>query len=179
MYVTGERPCLRSQNSAAPPAGPGRINAINAIKSSNEFGATSVVMRVVMAPSNWKTPIVSPCCSRRNASLVFERDFVDGERRILASCQINGSSQDGQRRQTEEVHLEESDLLEQPHLILGRDFAFALASCSLQGNGFDQRITRDDDSGRMGRRMAGDSFHFLGVVDQLAQSRLSAFDRCC
>ena len=39
------------------------ISAINAIRSSNAAGCTSIVMRVVMPPSSWKMPTVSPFCS--------------------------------------------------------------------------------------------------------------------
>ena len=69
----------------------------------------------------------------------------------------------GQRTQTEKVHFEQPQLLERGHNILRDRHAVVRGERHIR---FD-RVMRDDDAGRMGRRIARHALNFQRRIDQL------------
>ena len=104
------------------PIGPGRYSAISAATSSNEFGASALRSWRIGGDSSWNTPIVSPRDSRAN---------VVASSSEMSSMRNSGSRVGPDHRhrvgdhvevaQPEEVHLQQPEVFDAVHLVLGDD----------------------------------------------------------
>ncbi len=73
-------------------------------------------------PSSWNTPIESPALEHGEGRLVVEGDGVDvGSLALGLGHQVEGSLDDREVPEAEEVHLEQPELLHPVHLVLGHD----------------------------------------------------------
>ena len=70
--------------------------------------------------------------------------------------EIDGLAQDGQVREAQEVELEQAQRLDGMHLVLAHQPVRVRRL--LERHELRQRLSADDDAGRMGRRVAGDPF---------------------
>ncbi len=99
-------------------------------------------------PSSWKMPIESPCCSSCVDGRVVEGDVVDvGPLAGAGLDQVEGPLDDRQVAQAEEVHLEQAQLLDAVHLVLGDDGRVLGAAA-----GFGLALDRQVLGQRFGRR---------------------------
>ena len=93
--------------------------------------------------------------------------------------------------QPEEVHLQQPDLLDRPHRVLGDDLVRALAACrspfsaagaavlgELQRDDLLQRPVGDHDRGGVDRVVADDPLEALGDVDDLLRVGLGVVGPC-
>ena len=102
--------------------GPGRYRATRAATSSKLVGASDRMSERIGPPSSWKTPIESPRRSMAKVVGVVEGDVVDvGAARRSRLDQVEGPLDDRQVAQAEEVHLQQAELLDPVHLVLGDD----------------------------------------------------------
>ena len=99
---------------------------------------------------------------------VVQRDAVLG--RALARALLDPAERifdDRQRRQPQEVHLEQPHRLEAVHVVLGDDFVFVRL---VDRNQRLERLRGDHDAGRMHGRVARHAFEALGCLDQLVDA---------
>ena len=107
--------------------------------------------------SSWNTPIVSPRLRSSKVGWSSSGTVLDREiRRVLADV-LHGFVDDGEVLQPEEVHLEQADLGDGAHVILGDDFAFVAAG---ERDVFVERAVADDDAGGVDADVAVEAFEF-------------------
>ena len=93
---------------------------------------------------------------------VVFRDTLHGKRRVALLYEFLTVFDDGQRAEPQEVHLEQAQLLQFRHGVLG-DRGPVLHS---QGHIGVHRVRRDDDAGGMGGGVPGHALYFQRVVDE-------------
>ena len=79
---------------------------------------------------------------------------------------VDGALDQRQRGQTQDIHLEQADLVEDGKLVLRGLALFAFLTDAHEGRHVGQRLTRDDDAGRVGGVVALDILKLLCRVDQ-------------
>ena len=124
------------------------------------------------APSSWKTPIDSP---RRSISKVCSSssgDVVDvGARPGRLLDEVERHLDHREVAQPEEVHLQQAELLDAVHLVLGDDRRVARVRARL-GLALDrqvlgERLVGDDDRGGVDAVLAAQALEAPGDVDHL------------
>ncbi len=76
-----------------------------------------------------------------------------------------------ERGEPEKIHLEERQLLQSHHVVLGDNFVFAGLA---KGNEFPQRHRRNDDARGVHPGVARHAFHFAGHFQHFFQARILA-----
>jgi hypothetical protein len=82
---------------------------------------------------------------------------------------------DVQVAQAQEVHLQQAQLLDRGHFVLGDDRRL-VGGAPLQGHARDDRVGCDDHAGSVGADASGDALEPLGGVDQLFVARVRLVD---
>ena len=122
-------------------------------------------------PSSWNTPIVSPALEHLEGLRVVERDVVDvGPRCPLRRLdEIERELDDVEVAQPEEVHLEQAEVLDAVHLVLGDDRGVldvaAGLRLALDRQVLGERLARDHDRGGVDAVLAPQALEAAGDVD--------------
>ncbi len=83
---------------------------------------------------------------------------------MLGADQLLRVRDHGERLQTQEVELDQPDLLDAAHVVLGHDVAGARVA--VQRHHFDQRARADHHAGCVFRRVARQAFQLAGGLEQ-------------
>src|SRR5690349_13304175 len=117
--------------------GPGRYNALSAIKSSKTVGFTCRSASRIPDDSNWKTRVASR--EHRVGLLVVERDGADVE----VAGEVTRLVDHVEVAQAEEVHLQQPERLDRRPVELRDDFL--VGALLLERDHVHQRLGADDD----------------------------------
>ncbi len=171
-YSTFTLPWRRLMKSSIspPPIGPGRYSAFSATRSSNRSGFRW--RRMLLHPARLELEQPRRLAAREQLvhRRVVERDPVDVRAGARVRLDRVESVRDhGQRLQSEEVHLEEADLLEVPHGELRRDFVVRPA---IERRELDDRPRGDHDAGGVRGRVPDEPLEPGRHLDQLANGRV-------
>ena len=120
--------------------------------------------------SSWKTPIESPAAISLERLGIVEGDLVDGHRDPRGRLdELQGIGDDVEVPQPQKVHLEESELLDTVHLVLGDDGsvldALAVLGLALDGEILGEGVLGDHHGGGMDAILAAQTFEALRHVD--------------
>jgi hypothetical protein len=86
---------------------------------------------------------------------------------VVLLDQLQRVVDDGERGQAQEVHLEQAELVEAVHVVLGDDFVLVRL---VQRDEFLERLRRDDHAGGVHRALRAMPFEALGDVDHLGDA---------
>ncbi len=149
--------------------GPGRNSEMPAMMCSNLLGCISINMRRMPAPSTWNRPSTSPRDINWNAARSLTGNVVEIQiDAVILLDQIARLAHDGQRREAEEVHLQQPDRFDDAHFELRDRFerVVAFLGGASQRRVFHQRPIGDHHPGGMRADVAHRAFHRLRRIEQ-------------
>ena len=143
---------------------------MSAATSSNEVGISERSSARIGPPSSWNTPTVSPAPQQVEGLRVVERDAVDVG--AGAGALLDEPERDLEHvevAQPQEVHLEEAEVLDAVHLVLGDDRGVldlpARLRLALDREVLGERLARDHHRGGVDAVLAAQPLEPAGDVD--------------
>ncbi len=102
--------------------GPGRYSATRAATSPSSVGARARTSARMLEPSSWNTPTVSPRFNSSNVAGSSRSTWsMSGRCAGVALDHVERPLDDAQVAQAEEVHLQQAELFDGVHFVLGDD----------------------------------------------------------
>ncbi len=98
-----------------------------------------------------------------------QRAQIDFQIAVLLD-HVHGVVQHGERRQAQEIHFEQADVLEALHVVLRRDF---IPVGLVQRDNVGERLGRNHHAGRVRRCVSGKPFQALGHFHQILVARVA------
>ena len=150
--------------------GPGRYNATSAATSSKLVGANERSVGAHRGALELEHTYRVTAPEHLEGRLVVERHRVDvgtGPGRLFD--EVEGHLDDREVAQPEEVHLQQAEILDSVHLVLGHDRGLARIGAgfwlALHGQVLGEGLVGDDDGGGVDTVLATEPLEALGDVD--------------